>query len=207
MRQMAEGMGKGSEKLYPQMQSTGVLTLEEMAESIAHGSSFTTGDVKGLVDALADEIAQGVARGKTVQLEGIGSFRASLTLAETAEEELPDSETHRNAGSVRIDGVRFRCANALAVRANGYARLERVMPRKKGAEAEVPTLDERLALVRQFLGENPWMTVRDYARLTRQSAATAARELRTLRDSEDSFLTTRGRGPHKVYVLRDGETA
>lgn len=202
MRQMAEGMGRGSERLYPQLQGTGVVTLGDMAESIARGSAFTPGDVKGLVAALADEIARGVALGKTVQLEGIGSFRAALVLRKDAEEELPDSATHRNASSVRIGDVHFRCAKRLVAQADLIAHLERVMPRKSPC-AKVPPLAQRLALARQFLAENPWMSVGDYAALTHQPHTTAARELRAQLDAPDAFLDTRGSGSHKVYVLKE----
>lgn len=203
MRTLNTASAEEEKKYFPHLLSTGETTLDDMARNIAEASSFTPGDVKGVVAALVKEIAWAAARGRTVKVEGLGSFRATLGLRRWAENELADGKTHRNALSVEIDGFNFRPSRVIVGEANSHANLERQMPRKDEKPAPAYTPEERMERARQYLGTHRWMKVSDYAALCHLSAASASKELRALAAREDAFLKSEGSGSHKVYVLRD----
>ena len=54
----------GERVLFPRMKLWGQMDLDEIAERICRGSTFAPGEVKGLVQALAEEIACGMAGGR-----------------------------------------------------------------------------------------------------------------------------------------------
>ena len=58
--------------------SSGVMTINDLANSIQESTSFTRGDVRGIVMALIDEIGFQLANGKTVDLEGFGRFHLTV---------------------------------------------------------------------------------------------------------------------------------
>lgn len=202
MRRIPAGMGKGNLKYYPHLVRAGGVTLDEIADDISGASTFTPGDVKGVVIALAERIARNVARGYTVSIEGIGSFRASLAVEKDAEPETAESTSRRNAASVSIGDILFRADPTLVKDARRESQLERIMPRKKNSDASAPTAEERERIAREYLAKNPWMGVKDYARLCHLSHTGASLELRAIAARPDSFLDTRGSGSHKVYILR-----
>ena len=192
----------GEKKYFPHLLCTGTTTLDELAERIEAQSSFTSADVKGVVDALTREIAAAAAQGRTVAIDGLGSFRATLALTPEAEKELADGKTRRNATSVRVGGFNFRPAQRFVGAANNAAHLERIMPRNDGKQAAETTLEERLELARHYLTTHRWMGVKDYAMLCGLKHTTASVELRAAAAAPDSFLATEGSASHKVYVLK-----
>lgn len=189
-------------KLYPHLVKTGNATLDELARKISASSTFTAGDMKGVVAALAREIAWAAAQGSTVKIDGLGSFRATLGLKGDSEAELADSTTRRNAASIKFNGLNFRPSRDLLAEINKHGHLERLMPGKTDGKADRLTPEQRIERARQFLTEHPWMRVKDYADMCHLSNTTASKELHILAGKEDSFLDTAGRGSHKVYILR-----
>ena len=56
----------GKRILYPRMKLYGQVDLETITEKIAYASSFTRGDIIGLVQAITDEIAYQMGQGYSV---------------------------------------------------------------------------------------------------------------------------------------------
>ncbi len=77
----------GKPIVYPRMMLEGKSTTEHMAEYISEASSFTTGEVKGVLEMMANFLAQEMANGRSVKLDGIGVFSPSLGLAKGKEED------------------------------------------------------------------------------------------------------------------------
>jgi len=69
---------KGAGKWYARTVSTGVATTDDLADSIQENTSFSRGDVRGLVIALIDEISYRLRQGETVALEGLGRFHLTV---------------------------------------------------------------------------------------------------------------------------------
>ena len=64
--------------LYPRIVNKGTIEMERLVQDIADMSSFTPGDVKGVVALLEDRISYYLSEGHHVQLGDIGYFSASL---------------------------------------------------------------------------------------------------------------------------------
>lgn len=58
--------------------SQGEVSTETLAKNIERNTSFTRGDVRGLIFALVDEMQLQLGQGKTVVLEDIGRFYLSV---------------------------------------------------------------------------------------------------------------------------------
>ena len=200
MREVDADMNKSRRQRYPHLLKTGEVTLREMAEDIAQGNTFTRGDVIGVVQAVAGRIARYAAQGLTVRIEGLGTFRASLKVNDDAEEETAESQTLRTAKTVGIGGMRFRADRDLIIEANQWAHLERRMPRE-GGSGPLPEA-ERMAALRSYLAEQPYINVREYCRLTGMKRTAATIELRRLSEADDAWIGTMGQGTHKVYVMK-----
>ena len=67
------------------------------------------------------------------------------------------------------------------------------------------TQDQRVALAKDYLREHSFMHVSDYAQITGLSRSSAQRELSELVKYEKYGIAFRGRGSHRVYVLRTGQ--
>jgi len=74
-------------KFYPSIQSTGRMTLRELAERAAQMSTLTTTDIVAAIESFLTIVPSELAKGNIVELGDFGSFwlRASADGADTAE--------------------------------------------------------------------------------------------------------------------------
>ena len=63
--------------------------------------------------------------------------------------------------------------------------------------------EERLKRAQEYLRENGIMSVSDYCRITGLLHNSAAIELRKWREMPETGIDTKGRGTHKVYILKN----
>lgn len=192
----------GKPIVYPRMMLEGKSTTEHMAEFISEASSFTTGEVKGILEMMSRFLAQEMGNGRSVKLDGIGVFSPSLGLAKGKEEDEVDL-ARRNARSVRIKGVNFRADTELIRKTESACTLERAQDKPDYSSVHL-SAEERLAKAQVFLEEHPFMTVSDYCQLTGLGRSTACVELRRWKEQTDSGITVAGRGSHRVYIKKNG---
>ena len=197
--QELSGIGPdGQRPSYPRMAGGRVVTTDELAERACEESTFSAGEVKGILASVCKYLAWHLREGDRVKIDGLGIFSASLGLADDAEPEVPGG-TRRNARSLRVRGVNLRVDKHLVNEMNRGLRLER-SPYKPGRSSTRYTPEERLALAVEHLATHPYLTVNDYRTLTGLCATPAREELRHWASTPGSGLRASGRGSHRVYV-------
>ncbi len=189
----------GKKVLYPKLVLNGQVQTDELIRKMSNGSSFTEGDIKGMMRRLADKLAELMAEGNSVKLEGIGTFSASLALKDGKEQETSESEERHNARSIQVGGVNFRADKQLVMDTNKLCHLER-SEKKFLHSSRKYTPEERLQLARKYLEENPFLTVAKYSRLTGLVGTTAGLELKKWSKQEGSGIGTAGRAAHRIYI-------
>nr|WP_302828844.1 HU family DNA-binding protein [uncultured Bacteroides sp.] len=200
MQEMNLPNKEGKRVLYPRLVQRGQITAEDIAKKISQKSTFSKGDILGLLDELADELAYQMGEGKSVKLERIGTFVASLCLRDGKERETgKEEESRRNARSIAVGDIKFRPDKALLQETNLNCNLERSQHKfRRSSQRYTP--EERLERARNYLAEHPYMTVGDYCAITGLRRTAASLELRQWADQPDSGIGRSGRGTHKVYV-------
>lgn len=190
----------GKRILYPRMRLTGQDTLDDLVRRISRGTTFSPGDVRGLIGTLVDELAFSMGSGRSVKIEGLGVFTPALGLREGAERESGEpGDARRNASSICVSGVHFKVDKRLVMETAGYCQLERSAVKfRKSSNRYTP--QERLKLAQDYLVSHEYMTVEGYASLTGLRRTTANRELNAWCNEPGSGIGYRGRASHKVYV-------
>ncbi|MDL2213375.1 DNA-binding protein [Bacteroides sp. OttesenSCG-928-E20] len=195
LREKPNPKGDGSKQtLHPRLVSSGKITTQKLVSEIASYSSFTAGDVEGILSLLADRVSYYISEGYTVQLGEIGYFSGSLK----ATHGVMDKKDIRSTG-IYFDNVNFRASKRFKQQSAG--RLERSR-RGHNKSAELPK-EERLRRMYKYLDENLFITRTDYTRLTGLLKNKALSELKEL--VEEGALKTRGRGSQLVFMRKEGE--
>lgn len=193
---------EGKSTMYPRMILWSQVDLEYLASNINYASSFTPGDIMGLVRSLTQEMAQQMALGHSVKIDGLGVFSPSLGLRQGKEPETGEEGTRkRNSTSICIDNIDFRADKQLIKETGRRCTLSR-SKMKPARSSQKFTAEQRLKLAQTYLEENPYMQVADYCRLTGLLRNTAAKELKQWAEQPETGIDTRGRASHKVYVKR-----
>jgi len=202
MKEMPDLNGTGERVLYPQFAQIEQITTHQLAESIRGKSTYSEGEIEGLIRMIAQEMVHELALGHSVKLDGIGTFTPSLALQPGKEREEPDGEgRHRNARSILVGNVNFRAEKKLVQEVNLHCRPVRA-PWKARRSSQKYTEEERLALALHYLEEQPYLSVADYQRLTGLLRTAATEELRRWAKQPDTGIEAAGRGSHRVYVRR-----
>ena len=193
----------GRRILYPRLVLEGQDGLDELTERMCRYTTFAPAEVKGIVQLLAEAMADSMARGRSVKIEGLGIFTPRLGVRKGFEPEtgLPGS-TRRNATAIRVDGVRFKPDKELVRDIDQACRLER-SERKFRQSSRRYTPQQRLALAQDYLSTHPYLTVSLYERLTGLLHVAASRELRQWARQEGTGILASGMGSHRVYVRQE----
>ena len=202
MQEVNDLNNDGRTLLYPRMIINYCCGSDELAREVAEVTSFSAGEVMGVFQELWKQMAWQMAHGCSVKIEGVGLFTPLLELKEGREREAADgSGTKRNAESIRVGDISFRADKVLVSEVNARCRLERA-PGQFVKRVSRHSSDERLKLVHDFLVSHAVLTVSEYAALTGLSKTTAGRELRKFCETPGTGIDFKGRGSHKVYVLK-----
>ena len=202
MQEVEDLNQEGKRLTYPRMIIKEQCGTDELVSFAAKHTTYPPAELKGALEVLRSGLVWMMADGRSVKLEGIGTFTPGLTLKPGAEREEPDgSGTKRNAASIRVGSVRFRPDKQLIADVDASCRL--VRSRQKFARQVSPyTPEERLAMAQRYLETNPWLHIDTYATLTGLSRTTAGRELRRWSDTPGSGIGTYGGRTRRVYVKR-----
>lgn len=179
--------------LHPRVVPYGTLHTDDLIEEASERSSMSSGDIKGVLQVLADVMADRLNQGYNVEIENFGFFSVSLTSRPVMDKKEIRSE------SIHFRNVNFRCGKYLKRKLNNM-RLER-MPEGKGV---LPPFEERFRRLTTYLEKHHFITCGDYRGLTGCSKYRALEDLNRL--IGEGKLVKKGYRSTRVYVLPSPET-
>ena len=190
-----------TKKLYPKIVSTGLVNMEMLVRLIAESSAFNEGTVKGVIEALSHRIALETGFGRTVKVDGIGTFSALLGLGRDKVEEQKDGH-NRNALSIVLNGISFRVDTKLVLRASRRFTPQRSRT-KFNKSSDKYTEEERRAKALEYFVKYPVMLLADYMNITGLLHSKACRELDKWLQEPDCPIQQRGAGSHAWFELKE----
>lgn len=176
--------------LYPRIVNKGTISTKQLVSEICAMSSFSPGDVEGLLASFEDRISHYLSEGHHVQFGDIGYFSAGLTARPVKEKK----EIH--AQSIFFGKVHFRVSPSFRKRCAGF--LERVRPGYGFRQSQELSGAERYRRLMVYLETHPFITRKDYSGITGLLKNKALNDLNLLVNK--GYLDTVGRGSHKVYI-------
>lgn len=181
-------MKEGSEKrFHARLVAQGVVRTEEIIQYISDASSFSSGDVKGLLDTLSQAIGMYLERGYTVDIDELGTFSISLKCDPI------ENPKKVNAHAVHFRNVHYKADKKLMKRLQGM-RFERA----EEAPVTLYTQEQRRSKALNYLKKHEYMTRSDYMRMSGCSRATACNDIRELLDG--GVIRKLGAGRAIIYV-------
>ena len=107
----------------------------------------------------------------------------------------------RNAVSFCLQNIHFKVDKELLYRTARHCHLKRSTD-KFQRSSQMFSPQERLERAKKYLEKNSFMTQADYCQLTGLLKSAASRELREWIANPESGIDYKGRGTHKIYILR-----
>ena len=187
---------KGDEELQPlylRIVSKGTIDCKRLFREISEASTFTEGDLAGIMVSLQEKVSYYLSEGYHVKLGEIGYFSASLKARPVM-----DKKEIRSV-SISFDNVNFRATKWFRRRSSG------TVTRAKFGFQESSDMSEETRRLRleAFLAKNHFITRREYSGLTGLLKGKAQRELNLL--VENGVLNTRGYGNRIIYLKSENQ--
>ena len=160
---------KGEEKVRYHARSvvTGKLNRRDLVRTIAKRSAFKEGIVAGVLIALEEVLSDSLAEGKSVQLDGVGSFRISAK-----------SPSVRDRHEIRAESIEFK-----GVVYKADTKLLKQLSSTKFLRTKYSQCSEEISdieidgLLMEFFKEHDYITTKEMQQLCGLSNATALRRL------------------------------
>ncbi|MGL4518732.1 MAG: HU family DNA-binding protein [Phocaeicola sp.] len=128
-----------NKQYHPRIVNKAPLETEEILELINHRCSLTPSDVVACLTELSRIISDGLDQGRTVHLDGIGSF--NVALHSTAQEVTPKTR----AEHVEVKGITFKAAQRLKKRLS-TTKLERIAQKRHSNLVTNQEIEEAIEL-------------------------------------------------------------
>lgn len=196
MQEMPDLRGEGKSVKYPKMIIDHCYSLREIAEEIARGTTYGVGEIEGLVETIARVMAEKMAWGNSVRLDGIGIFSPKLALKPEVAREGEDGR-RRNAASLMVGGINFRADKRLVYRCDKACTPSRTQTKRYAKRRDDRA--GRVGRLLEHLRSEGFITIRAYAALTQLERTSAGAELREL--AKEGVVSAQGRGSHLLYIL------
>lgn len=179
--------------LYPRIVSKGTIDSERLFRDISQASTFTVGDLAGILLSIQEKIAYYISEGYHVKLGDIGYFSGSLKARPVM-----DKKEIRSA-SISFDNVNFRATSDFKRRCAG------TVTRATYGFRESENLPEEVRMVRleNYLAKNYFISRKEYTQITGLLKGKALLELNSL--VKKGILRKRGEGSHVTYLKVDNQ--
>lgn len=177
--------------LYAKVVSGEKITTDQLAEEIAGTCSFSSGVVKGVVQALSEKLVFHLRNGDTVEIEGIGNFSVTLKTPKG----ITDAKQIR-AESISFNNVVYRASPELKHKLKTIPLVRATLPKRKEQ-----TEEERLERILAKLKDERLVSSTDCMNFNQCSRYQALKDLKKLLNQ--GKLTWLGRGKQKYYVLKE----
>jgi len=179
-------------RLYPHVIPNGTITSSQITELIASYTTFTAGELDGMIRMLSDTIISYLLEGYRVQLSDLGYFSLKL-----ATDRVVTDKKELRAESIRIDNVNFRPSAEFKKRVKN-GRVKR-LPGKEFRKSGNLSVETRKELLTEYLKKNPYITRTQYSCLVGILKNKALQDLHTF--TKEGLLIRHGRSPHMWFSL------
>lgn len=180
---------KESDILHARIIPGRIIRIDRITNDISQCTSFSPGDVKGLLQAFADVLVMYLEDGDEVDLEGLGHFSVSL--------KCPKITTPRQvrAEEISFKSVNFRCSKEITDRLT-VMRVER----KPGSSKPVKyTAEDRKARIIQHFEKHDTIMSSDCMGINECTRYLALKDLKELMDEKK--IVKEGYRKIAVYML------
>ena len=204
-QEVADLRGEGRTSSYYRIKLKGAASWEDLVGHIARNYNYIDeGDVIKVMQMTVKCMAEIMAEGYSVSIDGLGRFTPVIGMKEGMErDESAEGAARPNARSFEVNRVRFHADQNLVKRVAAKCQLER------GGETPLCvskyTREERLALAVGYLETHPYMRVSDYAEMTGLSKTTASQELKSFAHEPELGIASEGKRASLLYVKKTAE--
>ena len=203
LREMSDLNRTGERRVMPKLDGVELLDGDGfVGQVVSYNRAFHRSTVLGVLTAMSDTLRRMLSEGRSVKIDGVGTFSLSLGFDDGKSPLMADADDRMTHRRVKVKNLNFKVEpellNWLAretnfVRAEGGVRRQHPSPYSK---------EERLARILSYLDEHGHISLRQCMELNGVCRSTASWELNRWSETAESPLQPVGKAPHRVWGKR-----
>lgn len=204
-REIADLNETGKKQYRYELRSRGSAGLKALARQVhKRYRMLDATELEGIAEDFIDEMAALLTEGYSVTLGNLGSFSLSIGLIDKKHPEQTEDEAEGepNARSLYVRGINFKANKRYVSDINNKCHLQRESGGTAHLHPSPYSLEQRIARAVSYIRQNGFLRIANYAGINGISISAASRELRQLDGTPDFPLRSDGRGPSKVYRMK-----
>lgn len=179
--------------LHPRIVYYGTISTQRMLEEIVEASTYTLGDLEGMLTAITEKMANYMVDGYRVELGRIGYFSATLKTLRP----VMDKKEIRSS-SVYFDNINYRASAWMRKRTRGFVeRVDKQHALRQSSKLSEAECKRRMLA---FIEEHGYITRIDYSNITGKLKNKALAELNGF--VEEGIISRKGKRVRLVFVKR-----
>lgn len=203
LQEMNDVRKSGERKVYPKMVINQMIDTDGLVEKMRlYNRSFSPSTVKGVLQDVADMMAELMSLGHSVKLNGIGYFSPSLGFEDDKPNSMQGDEDKMLYRKVSVKDINFKADPKFVKETKKKTSLTRAASNVKTISKSRYSQEERIQRALDIIRRDGYITLTEYANANDLSRSSASKELKMLTADEDCPLIHRGDGSHKVWVER-----
>jgi Bacterial DNA-binding protein. len=195
----SSGSGEESERIFPQVVTLKTISFAELVDEIEQATSYTAGDLRGMMAAVAQYAAMHLNASEHVELEGLGTLSVSIACNKDDEGRTPVITSPRQVKPhhLHVSRVNLVAKPSFIKQLKGpFVRSKNRFP--SNAERDVPMPAERRTLLMEHLEAHGCISISTYMQLTHLSRYHASIELKAF--AAEGIIKRYGTSTHSVYI-------
>lgn len=184
--------GEKNGELYPQEVPCGTISAQQFAAAVASGTTFSAGEVEGMLQQVCSTMLRLLGQGWHVQVGDLGYFSPRLEAVKDVTER---SAIH--SPSVSAASVNFR-PSAKLKREVGTLPIRRVETEHRRRKSAPRNDTFQTEAVKRYLETHTFITVAAYTDITGRLKTAACADLRRM--AAQGQVVPCGSGSHRVYL-------
>lgn len=204
LKEMPDLRKTGQRSVFPKVKMHHTVYTEDFVKEMANRHHTNRpNELRAMIEAMKETIADLLADGHNVNIEGLGTFSLSLDFNDERPTEITKENDPMLYRKVKAKNVNFRASRQLVNAVDHRADYVRDEEERVVKIAATPyTKEQRIARAVEFIKENGSMRLTDYCTLNNLNRCTASKELKAIVDDSAQPIAEKGKATHKTWVLK-----
>ena len=170
----------GERKVYPKMVINRMMNTDDLVEKMRlYNRTFSPSTVKGVLQDVADMMAELMSLGFSIKLDGIGNFTPSLGFEDDKPNHMQSDDDKMLYRKVSVKNINFKTDPNLVKATNEKTELNRVASNVKTISKSRFTQAERIQRALDIIRRDGYITLTEYANTNDLSRTSASKELKS----------------------------
>ncbi len=201
LKEMPDMRDEGKRRVYPKLKRQETVSFKSFIHKLKrYNRAIPESTWDSLMMDVSKVLAEELANGHTVKIDGLGVFSLSLEFADDKATEMTSDDEKLNYRKVKVRDILYRPDKELLKEVRNEAKFERETGGVKKLKVVPFTYEQRRDNAINYICSHGFMNLRTYVEMNGVSRTQASLDLKKIEQDPESHIGSTGNRTHKIWV-------